>query len=151
MHPMTGKQNASEPAAANHILLAEDDEDMRLLLATVLRNEGYLVTECKNGAHLLDSLSGLLLQGATSEFDLIISDIRMPGLTALEILEGLFESPNLPPVILTTAFGDKAVHQEAKERGAIATLDKPFDLKALLALLEKILMGSRDLDTEFYE
>lgn len=64
-------------------------------------------------------------------FDLIISDIRMPGFTGLEVLEGLRDecAPRIgeTPITLLTAFGDLEVHADAERLGAVV-FDKPFDL-----------------------
>ncbi len=127
---------AESPA---RILLAEDDADMRDLLARALVHEGYAVTECSNGIQLLDHLSGLLDRRPLEPFDVIISDIRMPGLTGLEILEGLQGDGGLPPTILITAFGDEATHAEAQLAGAVVTLDKPFEVEDLLAVVRRVL------------
>ena len=121
------------------ILLAEDDAEMRGLLTLALSQDGHRVTECANGIQLLDQLSGLLTHRRLAPYDLIISDIRMPGLTALEILRGLQGNTGLPPTILITAFGDDATHAEAKRSGAVVTLDKPFEMDDLLVLVRRIL------------
>ena len=87
------KNNAYRLSEINHdsnsfrILLAEDDKEMRSLLALMLRKEGYQVCECMDGLSLLDMLSSFFLPDEEHEnFDLIISDIRMPGVTGMEIL-----------------------------------------------------------------
>jgi CheY-like chemotaxis protein len=121
------------------ILLAEDDADMRGLLARALTQEGFLVIECSNGIQLLDHLSGLFDRRPLEPFDVIISDIRMPGLTGLEILEGLQGDGDLPPTILITAFGDEATHHAARVAGAVITLDKPFEVEELLAIVRRVL------------
>ena len=122
------------------ILLAEDDEEMRKLLALMLRKEGYRVTECVDGVSLLDMLSSFFLPGEEHEnFSLIISDIRMPGITGLEILTGANEIDNFPPMILITAFGDKETHRQAERLGAAALFDKPFDIQEMLKKVASIL------------
>ena len=132
---------ANSPGLPARILLAEDDADMRGLLAQALAQEGCAVTECSNGVQLLDHLSGLLNLRPLEPFDVIISDIRMPGLTGLEILEGLHGDGNLPPTILITAFGDEATHTAAQLAGAVVTLDKPFEVEDLLAIVRRVLGG----------
>lgn len=122
-----------------HILLAEDDTDMRMLLARALTLEGYRVTECSNGIQLLDRLSGFLEERPAEHVDAVISDICMPGLTGLEILQGLQGSQCLPPTIMITAFGDEATHAEADRAGAAVTLDKPFDVEELVTNVRRIL------------
>ena len=125
------------------ILLAEDDEEMRKLLAFMLRKEGYRITECADGVSLLDMLSSFFLNGEGNEnFNLIISDIRMPGITGMEILVGANEMDNFPPIILITAFGDIDTHRQAERLGAAAVLDKPFDIEEMLKIVASILLDS---------
>ena len=125
------------------ILLAEDDKEMRSLLALMLRKEGYQVRECTDGVSLLDMLSSFFLPGEEHEhFDLIISDIRMPGVTGMKILMGANEFDNFPPIILITAFGDKETHMQAERLGAVTLFDKPFDIEEMLKKVHAILLPS---------
>ena len=112
-----------------HILLAEDDADLRELLSFSLVRAGYLVTSCSNGLDLLERL----LQ--PQDYDLVISDLRMPALTGLEVLEYLHDIEDRPPFICMTAFGDAKTHESAQCLGAAATIDKPFDLDEMLDLV----------------
>jgi DNA-binding response OmpR family regulator len=123
-------------------LLAEDDDELRKLLTWSLHREGLKVTECADGMLLLNHLDGYLFSGETNDFDLIISDIRMPGITGIEILEGLHTLENFPPMILITAFGDEETHTHAHRLGAAAIFDKPFDIEDLLAKVREILQPS---------
>jgi DNA-binding response OmpR family regulator len=122
-----------------HVLLAEDDSDMRNLVASNLRRAGVVVIEARTGAELLRLVSSHLLR-RTDEFtvDMIISDVRMPGKSGLEILAELRAAGCWTPVILITAFGDEALHAEAYRLGAVAVFNKPFDVKALSALVRAI-------------
>jgi DNA-binding response OmpR family regulator len=126
---------------APHILLAEDDHEMRSLLALSLRRAGFRVTSCRDGSDLLSQLTPFILHQAPVGFDLIVSDIRMPLITGLEILEDLPQREGFPPIILITAFGDQHTHERARELGAAATLDKPFNIEDLLALVRESLAG----------
>jgi DNA-binding response OmpR family regulator len=119
-----------EPPALR-VLLAEDDAAFRELLASVLRANGYEVLEAANGEELLDHVAFGLLRGEKYRtFDLIVSDIRMPRHTGLEILNGMRSANLSVPVILITAFGDAETHRIAYELGA-RVLDKPFDMTEL--------------------
>jgi CheY-like chemotaxis protein len=121
------------------LLVAEDDAEMRRLLVSTLRKDGYEVLEARNGHDILERMAdGLLVRGSAS-FDLILSDIRMPGPSGLEILEQLRRWGYRSPVVLITAFGDKALHAEAERLGATAVFDKPFDLRALRAFVQAAL------------
>jgi two-component system, response regulator, stage 0 sporulation protein F len=134
------------PSAEARILLADDSDDMRTLIAMRLRQNGYAVTECRNGAELLAELKDYLQPPAQvkkpqGHVDLIISDIRMPGVFGTSVVEAAAEYPNFPPTILITAFGDDRTHAEARRFGARAVLDKPFDLNVLLEKVREVLSG----------
>jgi CheY-like chemotaxis protein len=111
---------------------------MRQLLAKVLYADGYAAVECCDGIDLFARLEAFVGRRAALDFEAIISDIVMPGLTGLEILEALHDHTGFPPVILITAFGDKGTHGRAKKAGAVAVLDKPFGIDELLAKLHEI-------------
>lgn len=111
-----------------HILLAEDDDALRELLDFALTRAGYLVSCCTNGLDLLERLE----EG--DPFDLIISDLRMPALTGLEVLETQLENRQRPPFICMTAFGDRKTHDQAERFGA-TSIDKPFDLDEMIELV----------------
>ena len=122
------------------ILVAEDDSEMRRLLVWNLNNAGFDVIECGDGWELLDHLGNPVLSGETDDFDLIISDIRMPGVTGLEILEGIHETEWFVPMILITAFGSDQVHAEAEQLGAAGMFDKPFEIDELIGRIREILV-----------
>jgi CheY-like chemotaxis protein/ribosome-associated translation inhibitor RaiA len=118
------------------IVLAEDDAEMRKLLAWSLERRGYEVVQCADGTSLMKKLGFLDGPDAPVTPDLIISDIRMPGVTGLQVLESASEFPDAPPVILITAFPDERARRQAARLGAVAMIAKPFDIEQLL---EKVL------------
>jgi CheY-like chemotaxis protein len=122
-----------------HVLLAEDDADLRELLSQALRWRGYRVTECLDGPDLVCRLGSYILFGPPAGFDLVVSDIRMPGATALEILEAMRECEGVPPVILITAFPGEDTRAAARRLGVAAILDKPFETEALLDMAADLL------------
>lgn len=132
------QNNGNTPHHPARVLLAEDNGEMRDLLALTLRAEGYEVHECIHGMDLLQQLKPLFTNESIP-FDVIVSDIRMPGVTGLEVLEGTHEAAPRPPVILITAFGDEDTHATAKRCGAHAVLDKPFTLDKLMAAVKDAL------------
>ncbi len=123
------------------ILIAEDDREMRLLLVKHLSKEGYHITECKDGLQLLERLSLYLFpeEKKGESFDLIITDNRMPCLMGLEVLAGMRRDKKFPPLILITAFGDVQTYREARDIGAVAVFNKPFDLEDLSNKIRKTL------------
>ena len=83
---------------------------------------------------------GLLAQLTLAEpVDLVISDIRMPGKSGLEVLDSLRDQECLPAVILMTAFGCEVTRAEATRLGARAVLSKPFGLGELRGAVRAIL------------
>jgi DNA-binding response OmpR family regulator len=120
------------PPAAAHLLIAEDDRDMRRLLVECFQEEGYRVTEAEDGEELRRRIAASGRSPETPAPDILVSDVRLPGLTGLELLADLRRSDWSLPVILITAFGDESVHREGKRLGAAMVLDKPFDAEDLL-------------------
>ena len=113
------------------VLLAEDNDEMRTLLAAILRADGYQVVEAKDGRELLSGLLAARERGRPPTIDLVVSDIRMPACSGLAVLERLREVDWSIPVILITAFGSQETHSRARSLGAALVLDKPFDLEEL--------------------
>ena len=109
------------------VLLVEDDEDLRRLVAQALAKSGYDVVEAGSGLGLLAGLECTIWGDRSEAFDVILADIQMPDLTALEAPEAS-GSPGLDtPVVLMTAYGDPDTRAEAHRLGALAVLDKPLD------------------------
>ena len=71
--------------------------------------------------------------------DLVISDIRMPGASGLDVLATLHSANQPVPVVLMTAFGDRQTHEQALKMGEAALIDKPFELDELLSLANRLL------------
>lgn len=131
---------------SSHILLADDDADMRKLLALTLRSEGYEVMECVDGLELLEQLKAACVPNTPYHLDLVISDVRMPGMSGLDVLRRLHDCSGLPPVMLITAFGDEQTHTQARQLGAVASIDKPFEISRFLELVQSLIAnpGSPD-------
>jgi CheY-like chemotaxis protein len=127
-----------EHCAEPRVLVAEDDLEMRRLVCRAMRRAGYEVTEVADGRALISTLIHLMTQAPGSMPDLIISDVRMPGCTGLEVLARLRRSDATIPVILITAFGDQQTHTEAERLGAVRVLDKPFDVDELCAAAQEL-------------
>jgi DNA-binding NtrC family response regulator len=125
----------SAPPVAPVIVVAEDDDELRHLLAHRLRRAGAAVIEARTGLELVELLSPPMTGGpvaARPRAELVISDLRMPGLTGLEVVALVRSVDWALPVILMTGFGDAEAHAEARRLGA-ALYDKPVDLDALVA------------------
>jgi DNA-binding response OmpR family regulator len=122
------------------VLLAEDDSELRELIAESLRSAGFEVIELGDGGALVDWLGRSIgPDGSPRGFDLVVSDLRMPVFSALDVLAAMRRFLARTPFILITAFGDARTHERALQLGAAAVLDKPFDLDDLRAALDRVL------------
>lgn len=129
------------------VLIAEDDQALRELLSFALYRAGFSVACCNNGLRLLEILENGIDDASTAA-DLVITDLRMPAMTGLEVLEALFDKPGRPPVICMTAFGDPKTHQTAIRWGATHTIDKPFDIDEMIELVRAVYNHNRNEGAE---
>ena len=120
------------------VLLADDDPDLRSLLAASLRRAGYAVLTGASGREVLSLFSSASVR-AIPPPDVIVLDIRMPTHSGLELLVALRLAEWDVPVILITGFGDQITHTRAKEFGAFELLDKPLRSAALLDAIRRAL------------
>jgi len=124
---------------AARIVVAEDDAQMRRVVAEALRADGHHVIELVDGAQLLIRIARQYRRSEPAEnIDLIVSDIRMPVITGLAILRGLRDAHCKTPVILMTAFGDEPTRRAAEELGAYL-FDKPFKMSQLRTVVRAML------------
>ncbi len=111
------------------ILLAEDDDHMRRLMSVALRSDGYVVVEVSNGEAFLEAARRFHEERDPPA--LVVSDIRMPGMSGLEVVRRLRAWGWTVPIVLVTAFGDDDTLDAASRDGATAVFSKPFDLDDL--------------------
>ena len=121
------------------VLVAEDDAAMRDLLLLVLRERGYTVDCVSSGSQMMHVLSERHPDGSLAEpFDLIVTDVRMPGASGLDAIDQLRRAGGVTPVIAVTAFPHDATRNRA-QRLEIQLLAKPFELDALRSAVEAAL------------
>ena len=134
-------QDIEEPGRRARVLLAEDDGELRRLLREALQAGGYDVVEVTDGGRLLVRLGQEYRSGRPEEsFDVMVSDVRMPVCTGLQIVESLRLARSRIPVILITAFGDDTTRAKAERLGAVL-LDKPFDVDELVKVVGRLAIG----------
>jgi two-component system, NtrC family, nitrogen regulation response regulator GlnG len=115
----------------NRILVADDEESMRWVLSKALKRKGFSVDLAKDG----DEALGMIQKNA---YDLAILDIKMPGMTGLDLLDRVRELKNDLLVVIMTAEASMKNAIEAMKRGAYDYITKPFDLDIIDAIIEKI-------------
>lgn len=113
--------------------------ELRRLIASALRRDGYAVIEAQDGVECLGYAQPWVFRGVPVEPpDVIISDVRMPGWSGLEVLDILRAGNAALPVILITGFGSHDTHDVAQRLGAAAIFDKPFDLDDLRGAVRSV-------------
>lgn len=122
--------------AAVRVLVADDDPDMRRVITDVLRRDGYEVSECVDGAGVIERF-GHPESGSVPP-DVVVCDICMPGPSGFDVVETLRERRWATPVVLMSAFGDDHTRSSATDLGAAAFLPKPFNISALRALILRL-------------
>jgi len=115
----------------NKILVADDEESMRWVLSKALKRKGFSVDLAKDG----DEALGLI---QSNSYDLAILDIKMPGISGLELLDRVRELKSDLLMVIMTAEASMKNAVEAMKRGAYDYITKPFDLDVIDAIIEKI-------------
>jgi len=123
----TVPEPANDRTAVLRILLAEDNDTMRRLLAFVLRADGHDVVEARDGTALLEALAASL-QTPAEAFDTIVAEQTLPGTSGLAVLGGLRARGLATPFVLITASTDAQL--EAERLGGVV-LDQPFNVRAI--------------------
>ncbi|MFC1511247.1 response regulator transcription factor [Candidatus Margulisiibacteriota bacterium] len=119
---------------AKHILVIDDQESMRNIVAQMLRNEGYQVSEADNGQAGLR----LFVQNKYA-FDLILADVNMPKIDGFEFLKKVKTlSPN-SPVIFLTGINEEVAKTVGTEYKVDGIIKKPFVVEEALAVIQKAL------------
>ncbi|OGL44524.1 MAG: hypothetical protein A2161_13560 [Candidatus Schekmanbacteria bacterium RBG_13_48_7] len=115
-----------------HILIVDDDRQLRIALEKVLIKSGYAISTAPNGIEAWEMV-------AEKDFDLVISDIRMPEKGGIELLSNIKKyKPNIP-VIVMTAFGEPLSYHQAIENGAREYIHKPIKKDDMLKIVHHIL------------
>ncbi len=123
-------------------LVADDDDDIRELVSAALRADGFEVIEARDGTELLKLLEVWADPGGEGRPpDIVLTDVRMPGVSGIEALARLRGGKWEIPVVLMTAFGNAELRQEAENLGCDAIFDKPFDIDELRVGVSSLLAG----------
>ena len=115
------------------VSIVDDNEASRLAIANLLRSLGWQTV-------LFDSAEAYLSRrslAGVDELGYLISDVRMPGMSGIELHEQLLASGDAPPTIFVTAFRTEALRERVAANGALALLQKPIDTRELQQCLAR--------------
>ncbi|PKN17745.1 MAG: DNA-binding response regulator [Deltaproteobacteria bacterium HGW-Deltaproteobacteria-6] len=127
----------------NKILIVDDELNMRLVLAAMLKKEGYEVASAADGAEALQILK-------SGPIAAVVTDLKMPRVGGMELLDRVsLEYPEVP-VIMITAHGTVATAVEALKKGALDYITKPFELEELKNIVSKAVKTHNLKENELY-
>jgi len=112
------------------VLVVDDEKNMRITLADILTDEGYQVDTAEDG-HMAVTMC------QNTEYDVVLMDVRMPGINGVEAFRQIRQSQQGLRVILMSAFSLEGLKQEALEEGAIGFLSKPLEIESVIGLIEE--------------
>lgn len=118
------------------VLVVDDEDDMRSLLVTMMESEGFSTVETDNGEEALEK------QKEHSP-ELVLLDIKLPGMNGMEVLKGLKDYDRRVKVIMITAYGGVQGAVKALKRGAFDYILKPFDNEKLIFKSKKAIYTRR--------
>ncbi len=113
---------------SKHILIIEDDNEINLMISSILENENYTVTKAFSGTEGLLHLD-------TNKYDMILLDLMLPGLSGEELLDKIRTNNNIPIIVISAKI-DSSTKIKALKSGADDFVCKPFDIDELLARVE---------------
>ncbi len=123
------------------LLIVDDEKNIRMTLRQCFSSEAYDLSEAVNGEEALNALE-------KENFDLVLLDIRMPGLTGLEVLNKMREKSIKTDVIIMTAYGSVEKAVEAMKLGAIDFIGKPFTPEEIREIVSEVLAREKLVESE---
>jgi DNA-binding response OmpR family regulator len=126
----------SQPPPAKKVLVVDDEATVRFLLSRVLTHAGFAVEVATDGESALARIQ-------SSEPDLMVLDLMMPGIDGWGVLERLKAGGSTLPVLVVSAHGDTHTETRAIEAGASGYMTKPFALKALVESCKGLIAGKK--------
>lgn len=130
---MSDSPSGKKPSGADqhHILVVDDDSDVRVAIEMLLSYEGFSVWTAKHGKEALARIDAEAKAGRAPS--LVISDVKMPELDGLGLLDALLARDSAPPLMLVSGHADVPMAVEAVRKGAFDFLEKPIDSGRVLS------------------
>ena len=117
-------------APTSNVLVVDDEKNMRMTLEDILLDEGYAVGTAENGEAAIERL-------AQGHYDVVLLDVRMPGMGWLETLRRIRRHDDTARIIMMSASSADPLKRTALQEGAVAFLSKPLDIPQVLRLIEE--------------
>jgi DNA-binding response OmpR family regulator len=118
--------------AGTKILLVDDEDSLRLLVRYELEQRGFLVEEADSGEKAIEKLE-------QTHYNLVVLDIRMPGMDGLEVLKNIRVNNLADKVIMLTGVDELKISRDSLKFGADDFISKPYEFKQLLATINRVM------------
>lgn len=112
------------------ISILDDDKSVRESANSLIRSLGYATATFASGEEFLES-------GCLSDTECLVTDVRMPGMSGVDLQSRLIENGNRTPIIFVTATPDERTRERALSAGALGFLTKPFSVESLITCLDR--------------
>lgn len=114
------------------VLVVDDDKSIRVTISQALESAGFTVVTAVDGQHALDKLA------EETDYDVVLLDMKMPGLDGMEVLRKIKEMKPLMPVIMVTGYGTVETAVEAMKLGAVDFIQKPFSPEEIRSIVKRV-------------
>jgi len=140
MHEFRTAPVKAKGGRQHRLLIGEANPALRDYLLAILAADGHEVVAMGSGIDLLDTLAvSLHPEFGSGYFDLVIAEARMLGADEARVFSGFRNRTKIPPFVFTTVHRDHELQAKAKQFGALAVLDKPFDVGELRQIVNRSL------------
>ncbi len=129
-----------------HIFLVEDELHLRYTLSLILRKSGFLVTSAEDGEKAFQMIEDIISQAG--KIDMLVTDIQMPGMNGIEIIDKLRKKNIDLPCLVITGYSNKATMKELLSKGCADYLDKPFEPEEFIKQVNKVLEKKNSIEIE---
>ncbi len=135
MNQAATEKTMTRAATVGLVGIVDDDESIRNSISSLLRSAGYRTL-------VFESAEAFLNSGRIHDADSLVLDVKMPGLSGIELQRRLHDMNCFVPIIFVTAHAQDDIRRVALEQGAIAFFGKPFNDEALLSALSSVVDSS---------
>ena len=118
------------------ILIVDDEKDLAYVLSDILKLEGHQITSVLDGYKAIEEIK-------KAHYDLILMDIRLPGINGVETFIQIKEIDPEVKVVMMTGFSVEDLIEKALREGAYACIHKPFDLQKVIGLVQKVIIENK--------
>lgn len=120
-----------------HVLVVDDESYFRFAAGTALKENGYKITEAENGKDALKMI--LKSRNGKDTFDLVMTDILMPGMSGMELIKEMKNNDIAIPILVTTGLVEKGLFKGQLRKSCLDYIEKPFETGEMLKRVETIL------------